>query len=167
MRVSPDGDFWSCVCKGRTPWCNDDGDGGGDCEFSMVLPFGGTSLMFTMQLVRMRMKVIPRSSSGSSTKPALHLETWSCVRGGHLQIFWTRYTYTLYTGANMFTMSPHFDLLLRIGKGFWTFLCSSFGKLCFSRVAWIHFPHCVLRVSPQNQLGFPTSPILYLHLKQN
>ena len=59
----------------------------------MVLPFGGTSLMFTIQLVRMRMKVIPRASSGSSTKPALHLETWSCVRGGHLQIFWTLCTH--------------------------------------------------------------------------
>ena len=149
------GRFWSCVCKGRTPWCND--DGGGDCEFSMVLPFGGTSLMFTMQLVRMRMKVIPRSSSGSSTKPALHLETWSCVRGGHLQIFWTLYTYTLYTGANMFTMSPHFDLLLRIGKGFWTFLFPPLWKALF-------FQSCLDSFPPLCAQGFPPESARISHL---
>ena len=153
------------VCKGRTPWCND--DGGGDCEFSMVLPFGGTSLMFTMQLVRMRMEVIPRASSGSSTKPALHLETWSCVRGGHLQIFWTLTLIHCIQGPTCSQCLLTLIYFCGSEKVFEHFYFPPFGKLCFSRVAWIHFPHCVLRVSPQNQLGFPTSPILYLHLKQN
>ena len=104
MRVSPEGDF--------DPVSVREGHHGPMMMvmISMVLPLaGGTSLMFTMRLIRMRMKVIPRASSGSSTKPALHLilckgrtpsdllNSIHCIQG---------------------PMSPHFDLLLRIGKGF-------------------------------------------------
>ena len=76
MRVSPEGDFDPVYVR--------EGHHGAMMMvmmmvmvmISMVLPLaGGTSLMFTMRLIRMRMKVIPRSSSGSSSKPALHLET--------------------------------------------------------------------------------------------
>ena len=70
MRVSPEGDFDPVYVR--------EGHHGAMMMvmISMVLPLaGGTSLMFTMRLIRMRMKVIPRASSGSSSKPALHLET--------------------------------------------------------------------------------------------
>ena len=60
MRVSPDGDFdpvyihiYICVREGHHRAMM-------MVMISMVLPLaGGTSLMFTMRLIRMRMKVIP------------------------------------------------------------------------------------------------------------
>ena len=41
--------------------------------------------------------------------------------------------------------------------------------LVFPLVAWIHFPHCVHKLPFPHRiiLGFPTSPILYLHHASN